>query len=102
MAMLSEVKKALRVTAAAYDSEIRGLMLAAEADIFRVGIVRTSENAALVDMAITTFCKAHFGYSDDTERYTDSYNRMLYSLAVSYGGSSAAGKGLLNGSDWNG
>lgn len=82
---LDSVKKALRVTADAYNSEIDALILAARADLHRMGVHETSENSALVNQAIILYCKAYFGYSEDSERYAKAYNYMATSLALSYG-----------------
>jgi len=83
---ITTIKKALRIsgTNTAYDDEIEILQKAAEADIIRMGIKRLPENRVLCDHAVILYCKAHFGYNDDTSGYQNSYDALTRSLALSY------------------
>lgn len=83
---LDSVKKALRVTASAYDDEIKALILTARADLHRIGVSETSENSALVNQAIILYCKAFFGYNDDSEKYAKAYTHIATALALSFEG----------------
>lgn len=88
--MLKECKKALRITAEAYDGELCSLMDAAARDLtiagvqlpgrvaFTVGENAITDNSTLTDSlcqrAIFTYVRMHFGSPDDYERLKESYN----------------------------
>lgn len=84
--MLELVKRALRVTASAYDDEINSLIFAARADIYNCGIRETPKCAALINHAVVLYCKSNFGYQDDSEKYAEAYEHLKCSLALSSGG----------------
>ena len=87
--MLKEAKKALRVTAAAYDGEIAGLLAAGAKDLEIAGVVlpgtvsftesggTVTDNSTLTDplcmRAIFTYARAHFGSPPDYDRLAESY-----------------------------
>ena len=60
MALLDEVKLALRVTTNAYDDEISGLIESAKLDLGIAGVITTSLDD-VVKTAIKTYCKLNFG-----------------------------------------
>lgn len=61
MALLDEVKLALRVSTNAYDDEINGLIESAKTDLGIAGVVLPSTLDDVVKTAIKTYCKLHFG-----------------------------------------
>ena len=87
--MLKEAKKALRVTAAAYDGEIAGLLAAGAKDLQIAGVVLpgkvsfTESSGTITDTstltdplcmrAIFTYARMHFGSPPDYDRLADSY-----------------------------
>ena len=84
--MLEAVKLAMRpaIKTNAYDAEIQDLILAAKADLARVGI-SGDESDPLIRQAIKTYCRLHFGNPEDPERLRASYDSQVGSLMSSTG-----------------
>jgi len=85
MALLDDMKVAVRVSSDAYNSEIRMWIDAALADMRRVGVnpdmLTVESPSALVLAAITCFVKAKFGYDvDERRRFDESYRSLVISL----------------------
>lgn len=87
MALLDKVKMACRVTTTAFDTELTDLISAAFADMGVTDIrpeVLTEENITpLVQRAVTTYCRMHFGQPDDYERLKASYDEQKAQLLMS-------------------
>jgi len=90
MALLDDIRKSLRVTTDALDSEIEMNIGAALYDMERAGVnpalltvdeeTGNLENA-LVKKAVTVLCKADFGYDvNEADRFEASYDRILNAL----------------------
>ena len=82
MALLDDVKIALRVTTNALDSEITLWIGAAKADMERVGVpsdkLQDNISDPYIKSAITLFVKAHFGYDNsEAPRFQESYRQMV-------------------------
>lgn len=91
MAILDDVKVALRIAATTtdFDGEINDLISAAIDDLKLAGVAadKAIETDPLIKRAITTYCKAHYGYDNpDAERFLQSYLmlKMHLSLSVDY------------------
>lgn len=65
MALLDDVKLALRVTTNAYDTELNGLIESAKLDLGIAGVKTTSLDD-IVTTAIKTYCKLNFGTPNPT------------------------------------
>ena len=80
--LIDDVRTYLRidVTDTSYDVEIQDLINAVQADLIAVGINPDWVNNAtdpLIKKAITTYCKAHFGYdTDSAEKFVSSYEKL--------------------------
>lgn len=83
--MLGKVKLALRVTTAAFDSEIEDLIAAALADLGIAGVVNQLESDPLIIRAVTTYCRANFGQPDDYDRLKASYDEQKAQLMMATG-----------------
>lgn len=88
MALINDVKVALRVSSAAYDAEVAALVAAALADMRRAGVPKAalSEESPdpLARMAVLLFCKARFGYdNDEAPRFEAAYRQTVADLASS-------------------
>jgi len=86
MALLDDVKQALRVSGAALDTEIQDLIDAAKADLRLTGVHpdRIVDTDPLIKRAITVYCKAHFGYDNpEAERFQQSYDMLKAHLTLS-------------------
>lgn len=89
MALIDDVKLALRITSADFDSEVQALIDAGMADLTLSGVVNPLETDPLIKRAIITYCKAHFGYDNpEADRFQRSYDLLKMHLALSteYGG----------------
>lgn len=91
MALLDEVKVALRVTSDAFDTEIQGLIEAAKRDLNRVGVDEALvDSDPLAKMAVVLFAKSRFGYDNsDASRFEDAYRQTVVDILnspMSYGG----------------
>lgn len=94
--MLNEAKKALRVTATEYDTEIMSLLQAGARDLEIAGvnipgrIVWTVSSGAVVDnstlkdplvvRAVLTYARAHFGSPADYDRLLAAYETQKVQL----------------------
>lgn len=87
MAMLDDVKIALRVSHSALNTEIIDLIAAARQDLILSGVLPAKANSdtdALVKRAIVTYCKAYFGFDNpDAERLITAYDRLKSHLTLS-------------------
>jgi uncharacterized phage protein (predicted DNA packaging) len=85
--MLDDVKTALRISNAAFDSEITDLISAARSDLILSGILANKANDdtdPLIKRAIIVYVKANFGWNNpDAERLQQSYNMLKIHLALS-------------------
>lgn len=79
--MLDKVKIALRIRTAVYDTEIKDLIQAARADLRLVGI-NGKKNGPLIERAIILYCKANFGFIEDSERFQKAYEALKCSLSL--------------------
>ena len=84
--ILGLVKMALRVTTDAYDTELNNLIDSAGLDLGIAGVVYDSADA-VVNQAIITYCKMHFGSPSDTEykNLKASYDEQKAQLGTATG-----------------
>lgn len=78
-------KLALRIVTTAYDSEFEALIDAAMLDLGIAGVVLPSQLDALVNTAVNTYVKLHFGEPDDYDRLKKSYDEQKAQLATATG-----------------
>ncbi len=87
MAILADVKDALRVSGTDLDVEVADLIDAAKADLQLSGVHadKIVDTDPLIKRAIVVYCKAHFGYDDPkmSERFQESYNSLKHHLTLS-------------------
>ena len=87
MALLDDVKMALRITSSAFDNEIEGLIEAAKADLRLSGVSDAKvkdDGDPLIHRAIVVYCKANFGYDNpEAERFQQSYDMLKAHLTLS-------------------
>lgn len=85
--MLNKVKKALRISNAAYDEEIQDLIDSAKSDLALAGVIETKVNDeadALIKRAVLIYCKANFGWNNpDSEKLQNSYSMLKAHLVLS-------------------
>jgi uncharacterized phage protein (predicted DNA packaging) len=86
MALLDDVKKALRVSNVDHNTEIEDLIAAAKHDLKITGLEAevVDETDPLIKRAIITYCKAYFGYDNpDMERLVRAYESLKSHLTLS-------------------
>ena len=84
---LESVRKYMRLTNTAHDSEIKDLINAARADLVLGGVIEekaNDESDPLILRAVATFVKAEFGLdNDDSEKYRAAYKEQRNALTLS-------------------
>ncbi|AOH42125.1 hypothetical protein BEQ56_00670 [Anaerolineaceae bacterium oral taxon 439] len=93
MKLFDEVKAALRVSTedAGITGEIRDLIGGAKRELRRLG-VQSKEISAdsevlqdeILKRAVILYAKAHFGFSEDQEKYLEIYEKLKGYIAISY------------------
>jgi hypothetical protein len=86
MALIDDVKVVLRITSTAFNTEINDLILSAKADLGLSGVLDDTilDSDALIKCAITTYCKANFGWDNpDAEKLQHSYEMLRNHLTLS-------------------
>ena len=81
--MLEAVKKACRVTAAAYNDELTDLIAAAKADLALAGVTEAqaqSDTDPLIRRAVITYCRANFGAPSNYDKLKASYDEQKAQL----------------------
>ena len=85
MAILDDVKLALRITTTAFDSELTNLINAAKIDLGIAGVTLPETLDAICNLAIVTYCKCNFGQPDDYDRLKASYDEQKAQLSMATG-----------------
>lgn len=86
MALLDDVKLALRISSSAFDSEISDLIEAAKADLKLSGVDhgKMLDDDPVIKRAIVTYVKANFGFDNpDAERLQRAYDMLKAHLTLS-------------------
>lgn len=86
--MLNFVKMALRISENTFDAEITVLINAALKDLQMSGII--TDNAGsnpdpIIEMAVATYVKAHFGQPDNYDKLKASYDEQKAQLKIATG-----------------
>ena len=76
---------ALRISTDAFDSELTGLIAAAKLDLGIAGVTVPATLDEIVELAIITYCKVHFGEPDDYDRLKASYDEQKAQLSMATG-----------------
>lgn len=83
MALIDDIKVALRVKSAAFDSaEIMPIIDACKIDLRLAGVNIIDEIDPLTQRAIVLYAKANFGFGADSEKYAKAYEMLKNSLAL--------------------
>lgn len=84
--MLEQVKRSLRITAAAFDAELSALIDSALDDLEIAGVpARHNQDKPLIARAVITYCKANFGEADQYDRLKASYDEQKSQLMSATG-----------------
>ena len=85
MITLEKVKMALRISTDALDDELLDLIDAAAIDLGIAGVVVPASADAIVNRAVITYCKMHFGLPEDADRLKRSYDEQKAQLSTCTG-----------------
>jgi len=84
MALIDDVKVALRVKSTAFDSaEIQPIIDACKIDLKLSGLNVIEEDDPLLQRAVVLYSKAMFGYDANADRYMQAYTMLKNSMALS-------------------
>ena len=84
MALIDDVKLALRINSTTHNTEITDLINSAIADLTRLNIDATNTTVPLIKRAIVTYVKANFGYDNpDAQLFKEAYRFQVAELAMS-------------------
>lgn len=81
--LLGEIKKAVRVKTDNANDEVEGLVEACKVEMSLSGVYIEDDNEALSKQAIKLYCKAHYGYDDDAEKFRLAYEALRDAMALS-------------------
>lgn len=85
MELTELVRLRLRIKSKDFDEgEIGPLISAAQADLKRVGVDLKADDP-LLQQAVVLYCKANFGYSEDSDKFKLAYEGLRDALALSVG-----------------
>lgn len=85
MITLEKVKMALRISTDALDDELLDLIDAAAIDLGIAGVVVPASADAIVNRAVITYCKMHFGLPEDADGLKRSYDEQKAQLVTATG-----------------
>lgn len=85
MALIDDVKVALRITSQNFDSELTMLIDSAKTDLGIAGVVLPETLDAICNVAIITYCKIHFGNPDNADKLKASYDEQKAQLSMASG-----------------
>ena len=81
--LIKRLANAVRVKSASAHDEIKDLVLACEVDLKIAGVYVTDYSESLTYQAIKLYCKAHYGYDKDSEKFALAYSTLKDSMALS-------------------
>ena len=91
MALINDVRQAIRIKTESLDIEVQDLIDSAKADLVLSGVleskvdtVTTEEPDILIKRCVTLYCKANFGLDNiDSEKYQNAYESLKIHLLLS-------------------
>ena len=83
--LTEKMRAALRIssTSEKITEEINDCIIACKADLVNDGVKVVKETDGLIIRAITLYCKAEFGYNNNSEKFRKSYDTLKMRLAMS-------------------
>lgn len=81
--MIDAVKLTLRITTDAFDDELMMLINSCKIDLNLAGVNIINEDDDRIRNAICLYCKANFGYHDDSQKFQNAYISLRDSMALS-------------------
>lgn len=82
-ATVQKLRKSLRIMTDEFDEEISTLTDACKTDMKLAGVRYFEESDPLCQQALEFYCKANFGYTDDSDKFLERYRMLRDTMAVS-------------------
>lgn len=82
MLLIEELKRIIRVRSADAELELQGLVEACKKEMELAGIYG-DETDPLYRQAVRLYCKSHYGYDEDTERFQAAFGSLRDAMALS-------------------
>lgn len=80
--IVEKIKERIRVKSKSSDEEVKDLIDACKKDLEMKGVYG-DEADPIYYQAIVLYCKAHYGYDEDSERFEKAYNSLRDSMYLS-------------------
>ena len=81
--ILEELSHVVRVNRTSRtDEELGDHYQSALLDLWRQGVLKLDPSDPLIWQAIKLYCKAHYGYDTNTERFMEAYEKLSASIAL--------------------
>ena len=84
MTTLQLVKLSMRIVTDDFDNEINSLITACKTDLGLAGVIVPQTLTDIVNTAICTYCKLHFGNPDNYDRLKASYDEQKAQLSMAF------------------
>lgn len=84
MTTLQLVKLSLRIVTNEFDDELNGLINACKTDLGIAGVIVPDGLDDIVNLAVCTYCKMHFGNPDNYPRLKASYDEQKAQLSMAF------------------
>lgn len=81
--LIVRIMNATRAKSSVAEEEISDLVEACIRDLETGGVYVKDTDEPLCRQAIKLYCKAHYGYDKDTERFMEAYEALKDSMALS-------------------
>lgn len=81
--LIEKIKRNLRTKTKEAEEEISDLAAAAVQDLAISGVIVTNEKDPLTKQAIRLYCKGHYGYDEDTEKFLKAYEKLKEAMSLS-------------------
>lgn len=82
MLFIEELKRIVRARSADAEFELEGLVASCKKEMEVAGIYG-DETDPLYRQAIRLYCKAHYGYDEDAERFQKAFDSLRDAMALS-------------------
>lgn len=82
MAMLSDVRSALRISSNAFDSELEMYISACKTDLKGSGLKTISETDNLTKVAIIKYCRAEMNYQGNGDKWKEAYREQKIAMGL--------------------
>lgn len=80
--LIRRLKRSIRVKSESAEEEIEELAEACLVDLRLAGVIVTDQTEPLCSQAIKLYCKSHYGYDSDTDRFKASYESLKMAMAL--------------------